>query len=391
MAARVDPSLMNELKEYGAVDIEKCFNCGNCTAICPLTEDAHPFPRNVIRYMQLGLQGRLGSSLDPWLCYYCGECSDTCPKKAEPAETMMAIRRWLIAEYDTSGHGAKLYTSGKAAWRAILRYSLVPLVLLIIFHVTAALGWHDFGGIVTDRVELNAFAPVMIVWAIVLIDFGILAGRLFRNLFHMFQLTMGSKSGESAIPLRFYISELKTFLVHTFTQRRWLECEEKQTRWLKHFLLISGYAIMLLLIVGLLWWFQTDEILPWYHPQRWLGYYATLVLLFASGDALLGRLRKNEQMHKYSHHSDWLFPAFLFIGSLTGIFVHIFRYAGWAWPTYIIYTIHVMFMIAMLDTEVGIGKWTHIFYRPLAMYFDAVKKKAAEAEIPAGAVPSPAE
>jgi ferredoxin len=391
MAARVDPSLMNELKEYGAVDIEKCFNCGNCTAICPLTEDAHPFPRNVIRYMQLGLRGRLRSSLDPWLCYYCGECSDTCPKEAEPAETMMAIRRWLIAEYDTSGHSAKLYTSGKAAWRAILRYSLVPLVLMAIFHITAALGWHDFGGIVTERVELNSFAPVMIVWAIVLIDFGILAGRLFRNLFYMFQLTMGSKSGESPIPLRFYISELKTFLVHTFTQRRWLDCEEKRMRWFKHLLLISGYAIMLLLIVGLLWCFQTDEILPWYHPQRWLGYYATLVLLFASGDALLGRLRKKEQMHKYSHHSDWLFPVFLFTGSLTGIFVHIFRYAGWAWPTYIIYTIHVMFMIAMLDTEVGIGKWTHIFYRPLAMYFDAVKKRATEAEVPAGAVPSPAD
>ena len=141
---------------------------------------------------------------------------------------------------------------------------------------------------------------------------------------------------------------------------------------------------MLVLIVGLLWWFQTDKIYPLYHPQRWLGYYASIVLLYASGESLIGRIRKREQIHKYSHHSDWLFPGFLFVGTLTGILVHICRYAGWPWPTYILYVVHVMTMIAMLDTEVGIGKWTHLIYRPLAMYFDAVKEAVRE-EVPAEA------
>lgn len=40
--------------------------------------------------------------------------------------------------------------------------------------------------------------------------------------------------------------------------------------------------------------------------------------------------------------------------------------------------IHVMAMIAMLDTEVGIGKWTHLIYRPLAMYLEAVKIKVRQ-------------
>ena len=44
MATRIDPNFMHEIKEYGAVGIEKCFNCGNCTAICPLTSDDYPFP-----------------------------------------------------------------------------------------------------------------------------------------------------------------------------------------------------------------------------------------------------------------------------------------------------------------------------------------------------------
>ena len=108
---RVDPTLLHELKEYGAVGIEKCFNCGNCTAICPLASDEYAFPRSVIRRAQIGEKERMKSQLDPWLCYYCGDCSETCPKGAEPGETMMAARRWLTAQYDWTGLARKFYTS----------------------------------------------------------------------------------------------------------------------------------------------------------------------------------------------------------------------------------------------------------------------------------------
>lgn len=90
-----------------------------------------------------------------------------------------------------------------------------------------------------------------------------------------------------------------------------------------------------------------------------------------------------------------MFPIFILTGAVTGILIHIFRYLGavdaiWAWPTYIIYVIHVLVMAAMLDTEVGIGKWMHMMYRPLAMYLEAVKGKIKElpkvtAEAPASA------
>jgi hypothetical protein len=180
------------------------------------------------------------------------------------------------------------------------------------------------------------------------------------------------------IPLPVYLQELKTFVVHFATQKRWRDCGPDRSRWIKHLLLVSGYVTMLILILGLLWWFQTDNLYPIYHPQRWLGYYATLVLIYVSADTLIGRYRKREPMHRFSHPTDWLFPAFILIGAVTGILVHIFRYAGWAWPTYGMYVIHVMAMVAMLDTEVGIGKWAHLIYRPLAMFLEAVKQRAAE-------------
>ena len=111
MATRVDPDFIYEIKEYGAVGIEKCFNCGNCTAICPLTSDEYPFPRNMIRMVQVGQKESLKQKIDPWLCYYCGECSDTCPRQAEPGEFMASARRYAIASLDPTGISRLLYRS----------------------------------------------------------------------------------------------------------------------------------------------------------------------------------------------------------------------------------------------------------------------------------------
>jgi nitrate reductase gamma subunit len=149
---------------------------------------------------------------------------------------------------------------------------------------------------------------------------------------------------------------------------------------------------MLVLIIPMLWWFQTDNLYPIYHPQRWLGYYATIMLIVFSVDFLLGRRRRQAQRQRFSHPSDWLFPAFVLIGAATGILIHIFRYLGasapvWAWPTYIIYAVHLLAMFAMLDTEVGIGKWMHMMYRPLAAYLETVLEKVRqERAVPEGAV-----
>ena len=50
MSTLANPNLLRELKKYGKTEIESCFNCGNCTAICPLSTENNTFPRRVIRY-----------------------------------------------------------------------------------------------------------------------------------------------------------------------------------------------------------------------------------------------------------------------------------------------------------------------------------------------------
>ena len=113
MAIRVNPKLIDELEAYGAEDVSKCYHCGNCSAVCPRSDDPYVFPRRSMRNLQMGLEDKLKGTLEPWLCYYCGECSEQCPRKAEPGETMMSLRRWLTSRYDWTGISRLFYRS----WR----------------------------------------------------------------------------------------------------------------------------------------------------------------------------------------------------------------------------------------------------------------------------------
>ena len=377
MATRVDPSLMYELKEYGAVNIEKCFNCGNCTAICPLTNSEYPFPRDMIRLIQLGLEDKLVESLDPWLCYYCGDCSVTCPKEAEPAETMMAVRRWLIAQYDWTGLAGKFYTSKFWEFGSMILLAILVVIMAVFLH----------GPIVTESVELNTFAPVKLMHTADWLMAGALVFFIGTNILRMY-ISVILRGTAVKVPLSVYITEAWHFVLHMFTQKRWAECAEdeetqqaknnKRLPWITHLLLASGYGIMLVSVIFFLPWLQTDNIYPITNPQRWLGYYATAVLLFGSGSALYGRIKQDRPLHQFSHASDWIFPVLLLTVTLTGILQHTFRYLGLPLATYYTYVIHLALAFPMLVLEVPFGKWAHLYYRPLAIYFQQVRIKAVE-------------
>lgn len=371
MSSRVDPSLLLELKEYGTTNVENCFNCGNCTAICPLATDTNPFPRNNIRLLQLGLKDKMKQSLDPWLCYYCGDCSTTCPRQAEPAEAQMTMRRWLTAQYDWTGLARKFYTSKWWELGSVLLLSAFVVVMFILFH----------GPVITDYVALNTFAPAEVIEILDWIMLVVLSFFLLSNVFRMYSFTI-LRQPNLKIPLSLYITEAWNLVYHFVTQNRFSKCDEEKkgfwqkNRWRNHWILVFGYVTMFVLIVVFLRWFQTDNIYPIWHPQRWIGYLATAALLFGAGDAIWGRIKKSHQMHRFSHLSDWMFPVLLLLTTISGILQHTFRYLGLPLATYTTYVIHLAIMFPMLVLEVPFGKWSHLAYRPFAIYFQAIKEKA---------------
>jgi quinone-modifying oxidoreductase subunit QmoC len=356
----LDGELYHELTKFGARDMELCMQCGICSAACPLSSGTDSFPRKIYRYLQLGLRDKLLKSPVPWLCYYCGECNNDCPRKAEPAETMMAARRWLTAQYDWTGLARRFYLS--EAWEigALIVVALGVIILFGFLH----------GPVVTDRVAVNTFAPVKWVEIGDLVMAAILSFFLLSNAFWMYRFIMS----DTNVPLWRYITEAKAFVLNFIMQMRWRQCGEDRSRWLKHLILVSGYLTMMTLVIVFIRWFQVDGS-SW-HFTSIFGYYATGVLLLITAEMFRSRLKKKESIHRYSEFSDWLFLILLFLTTLTGIMMHAVRMAGWPIGTYIMYVIHLAVAVPMLIIEVPFGKWSHLFYRPLAIFLATVREKS---------------
>jgi quinone-modifying oxidoreductase, subunit QmoC len=371
--SEVNPGFSEILKKYGAFDTNACYNCGTCTAVCAMSDEENSFPRRMVRYSVLGLDKEIQSSLDPWLCYYCGECSSSCPRDAQPGELMMSLRRWQTSKYDWTGLSRKFYTSKVWELAAIGLLATLVLVLFILFHGPMTTELTAQGG-----VKLNTFAPCRQIETGDWIMAGILSFFLISNILRMYlKVFHGEK--KIKVPLKFYFTQFWKLIFHFATQWRFNK-SNRTTRlvrleikaspyWISHWLLMSGYVLLFTMIVVFLEWFQTDFIHPWWHPQRIFGYYATFGLSFGIVFFVYGRIKKDQENNKHTHFTDWTFLVLLSGTVFTGILVHIFRISGLPYATYYAYVIHLMILVPMLMIEVPFSKWSHLTYRPFAVYF----------------------
>lgn len=378
MSQPVNPHFKKDLEKFGVSgQWNECFHCGNCTASCPLSENGFLFPRQEIRLLQMGLKKSIDRHLEPWLCYFCGDCTQTCPRDANPAELMMTLRRYLTSVYDWTGLSKKFYTSKWWEFGAIIFLALIVIMLFVIFlplRPDAAIFVNESGGVMINSL-VAGLDPERFIQ---IIEYGdwtmaiIVASLLVSNIFHMF-IKVIIRDPSVKVPFIAYFKELWRIIYNFITQASFSKCEDKKY-WLGHFLLMTGYSIMFTVIVVLLPLFQTEEVVPWYNWQRLLGYYATFGIIFFLIIVSIGRIRKKDIKLRFSHVSDWVFIIMLGLTTVTGILVHIFRLTGMVEATYYTYVIHLAVLVPMIIIEVPFSKWSHLAYRPFAIYFAKVKQ-----------------
>lgn len=99
----VRPEFFEQLERFGIGKSFACFNCGTCSAICPLIHQH--FPRKIIRYAQLGAIDRiLENAEELWRCLHCGLCTQTCPREASPGELILGLRRFVVERWRRVQH-----------------------------------------------------------------------------------------------------------------------------------------------------------------------------------------------------------------------------------------------------------------------------------------------
>ncbi|HRU38724.1 MAG TPA: 4Fe-4S dicluster domain-containing protein [Candidatus Goldiibacteriota bacterium] len=375
---KVNPELIKDVRKYGAFDVSKCFNCGNCTAICPLAKEDAPFPRYLIRRAHLGDKKALLTAKGTWLCYYCGECSKTCPREAKPGAFMAAARRYSIANADLTGITKLLYKypvfnflfmTAMALFFALFMYAnrlehRLGHKIIEIFHIPYEL-IHSIG------IIIMAIAAVTLLAGMLIIAF---RASEIKDVFAVI-----GELGRKKTPIKAFAeafrSAFTTVMREMFAFKRFRECDEEKKElplyrkpWFLH--AMTAWGFMGLFSATLLdFAFKDPELLVaiWY-PPRLIGTISGLMLMYGASMIIINRLKKSGVSYDNSTYSDWWFIITLWFIGLTGFVLEILVYL----PKVDQKTADILFLVHVapamqLVVMAAFTKLAHVFYRTHAL------------------------
>ena len=87
-----------EVEKLSEQKIMRCYQCGRCSAGCPLADYMDLSPNQVIKYVQLGLDKEVLECNTIWVCAACYRCSVVCPKDIDIARLMEALRLLILRD-----------------------------------------------------------------------------------------------------------------------------------------------------------------------------------------------------------------------------------------------------------------------------------------------------
>ena len=95
-SSRLRSPFVVKVEKVAGQKLLACYQCGKCSAGCPMAPHMDVLPNQIIRLAQLGMQERLMASNAIWTCVSCMTCNSRCPKNIRIAEVIEALRGMAI-------------------------------------------------------------------------------------------------------------------------------------------------------------------------------------------------------------------------------------------------------------------------------------------------------
>ena len=94
-------SIRDELLTKVEPNIHYCYQCGKCTAGCPLSDVYDWQPNEVIRLIQINKIDEILNTNSVYLCVSCEICSSRCPQQVDIAAIMnfLRIKSWQNRQF----------------------------------------------------------------------------------------------------------------------------------------------------------------------------------------------------------------------------------------------------------------------------------------------------
>ena len=366
--AVLDLGLAKEIRSYGTIDFDACYSCGNCTAICELSEENAFFPRNLIRYGMLGMKDNILSSKELWLCYGCGECSQTCPREAEPGDYVAALRRYAIAHYEPTGLTRLMFR------RPFAFVAITLLVAALLFTILMTMKPdHEVARWVFNLLPFDVVHDIG-MWVFVVL--GVVA---VFGLWRMIRALGKGRNRDEAPPRglkTIWKATLRT-VTELITMKRYQECDTQDDAywspkpwfikpWFVHWMIMMGF--LGLLLATILDFILKDPATDVWWPSRILGTVTGLMMMYGATLAIIYRIIKPTRFYAKSTLADWFFLAFIWLAGITGFWMEAAVYLEASNMTnqvmFIVHTVISMELVLLLF----FSKFAHAVYRPVALF-----------------------
>jgi len=89
-------TLAGEILEATGINAATCYQCGKCSAGCPMASESALRPHAIMRLVMQDRRERALTDESIWLCLTCETCSARCPNDCDPARVIDAVRELSI-------------------------------------------------------------------------------------------------------------------------------------------------------------------------------------------------------------------------------------------------------------------------------------------------------
>jgi len=95
---KLHSDFVKKVEEISGETLPACYQCGKCSAGCPMSSAMDLMPNQIVRLVQLGLEDDIANSKTIWLCASCLTCAVRCPRGVDLAKIMEALRLLTLRE-----------------------------------------------------------------------------------------------------------------------------------------------------------------------------------------------------------------------------------------------------------------------------------------------------
>ncbi|MBI5436379.1 MAG: 4Fe-4S dicluster domain-containing protein [Nitrosomonadales bacterium] len=103
-SARAGSDFVARIEKVSGQKLLACYQCGKCSAGCPMAAYMDVLPNQIIRLAQLGMQEQLLAARSIWMCVSCLTCNSRCPKDIKIAEVIESLRMTALRDGQRNDH-----------------------------------------------------------------------------------------------------------------------------------------------------------------------------------------------------------------------------------------------------------------------------------------------